>query len=246
MKIFLTDKTLSGILSALYFSFTENVIPDDVKEKDFASRSFTDEYITVEPFVSGENRVRSALIKYGGVRTVNAAKICLLSCEEKAAKFAFDFLYLTLLRRKCVIEDLSEKTVTDFLYAVNKVLTERHRFTGFIRFKETESGILYAPFTPDNDVTALLMPHFIRRLSYRPFVIHDLKRGVVGISDGRSYKTVKTDAVAAVNLSQDEKEWENLFKSYYKSVNIKERKNLKQQDNFMPRRYRKNLPETFE
>ena len=115
-----------------------------------------------------------------------------------------------------------------------------------MRFKETESGVLYAPYSPDNDITALLMPHFMKRLPYRPFVIHDLKRKTVGISDGRTFRMVKTDALAEITLSKDEKEYENLFKSYFKSITIKERKNLKQQDNFLPKRYRKHLPETYE
>lgn len=246
MTVFLTEKNLSGILSALYYAFTENVFPDDVKEIVSPLRSFTDEYITINSNSSGEKRVKDAIVKYGGKRSLSAVKVCLLSCEENAIKIAFEFLRLTLEKRKCEIENLSEKAVTDFLFTVKKVLFERHRFTGFIRFKETESGILYAPFSPDNDITALLMPHFIKRLSFRPFVIHDVKRNAVGISDGKSFKIVNTDAQATINLSKNEKTWENLFKSYYKSINIKERKNLKQQDNFLPRRYRKNMPETYE
>lgn len=246
MKVFLTEKNLSGVLSALYYSFTRNSFPDDVKEITLSERNFTDEYIVIEPDNSKSERVKNGVINYGGYRSLNAAKICLLSCEENAIKIAYEFLKLTLERRSCVIEDLSEKAVIDFLYAVNKVLYERHRFTGFIRFKETESGILYAPYSPDNDITALLMPHFIRRFPALPFVIHDLKRNVVGISDGKSFKIVKTERTAEISLSGSEKEWENLFRSYYKTVSIKERKNLKQQDNFLPRRYRKYMPETFE
>lgn len=246
MTVFLTENSLSGILATLYYAFTEKVFPDRIKNSDYPERSFTDTFITINAFPAGEERVKAAIIKYGGMRSLNATKLCLLSCEEDAKKRAFDFLRLTLEKKKCELENLSEKIVSDFLYTVNRVLFERHRFTGFIRFKETESGILYAPYSPDNNITEILMPHFISRLLYRPFVIHDVKRDIVGISDGKSFKIVKTDAPAYLSFSKDEKEWENLFKSYYKSVNIKERKNLKQQDNFLPRRYRKNLPETFE
>ena len=246
MIIFLTEKSLSGILSALYRAFTLNVFPDDVKEKSFPCRTLTDEYITINGDPNGEKRVKDAVLKYGGERSLSAVKVCLLSCDENALKYAFGFLKLTLNNKQCELENLSEKAVADFLYCTNKVLFERHRFTGFLRFKETENGILYAPYSPDNDITRLLMPHFISRLSLIPFVIHDLKRKTVGISDGKTFKMINTDAVADLRLSDDEKDCERLFRSYYNSVNIKERKNLKQQDNFLPRRYRKNMPETFE
>lgn len=246
MTVFLTEKTLSGVLSALFSAFTLKKFPDSVKETDYPLRTVEDEYITVKSDAAKSERVLKAVTEYGGERTVNAVKVCLYSCDENALKLCFDFLRLTLATRKCQIENLSEKAVTDFLFAVKRVLYEKHRFTGFLRFKETASGTLYAAYSPDNDITGLLMPHFTSRLSLRPFVIHDVKRNVIGISDGKTFRTVKTQVAANLYLSEEESAYAELFRTYFNAVNVKERKNLKQQDNFLPRRYRKFLPETYE
>ena len=186
----------------------------------------------------------NAILKYGGGETVNDLQVCLNACEETAFKTAFDYARLVLDRRHAVFTELADKRVSEFTFLVNKVRYERHRILGFIRFKETESGILYAPYSPDNDITEMVMPHFLQRLSGTPFAIHDVKRGKVCISDGKSFKVFFTEDGAELNLSEEEKEWESLWKRYYKSVNIKERKNKAQQNRCMPVRYRKFMSET--
>ena len=246
MTVFLTEKSLTGLCSSLFYAFTENVTPKQVFPLGTVTQNFTDRYIIIENDGEKAQRVLRALKKYGGESIINYIKICLLSCEDDALKIAFDYAFLTLYKRQNVSSDLADKRVSDFYYTIKKVMNEKHRFTGFIRFKETTSGILYAQYSPDNDITEILCPHFLSRLSKVPFIIHDVKRNIAGVSDGKRFKIMQTETEAILNLSKDEKQWEMLWKNYYKAVNIKERKNKKQQDNLMPVRYRKFLPETYE
>nr|MBO4517565.1 TIGR03915 family putative DNA repair protein [Clostridia bacterium] len=241
MTVFLTEKSFTGLCSALFYSFTERIIPDRVFELGKVPQNLTDSYITIENDDENAERVAKALKKYCKNETFNYIGVCLLSCEQNTLKTAFDFAHLILRERKNVIDRLDLQAVSDFLFTVKKVLFERHRFTGFIRFKETARGILYAPYSPDNDITELLCPHFVRRLSGVPFIIHDIKRNIAGVSDGRHFTIMKTENQAVLELSKDEKEWETLWQDYYKAANIKERKNRRQQNNFMPLRYRKFL-----
>lgn len=246
MTIFLTEKSADGIYSALFYAFTEKVAPDRVFELKGYSQNFTDRHIIIETDAAKNQRVKTALKKYGGEKTVEGIKLCLLSCDNEALTIAFNFCYKTLLERRDVSQMLAEKAVSDFLYTIKTVLCERHKFLGFIRFRETANGVLYAEYSPDNDITELLCPHFLSRLSLTPFIIHDLKRHKAGISNGKRFKIFTTQQGAVLTLSDDEKAWEKLWKNYYRAVNIKERKNKKQQDNLMPVRYRKFLPETYE
>lgn len=246
MTVFLIEKSLTGICSALFYAFTERITPDSVLSRDNFTQNFTDRYIKIKNDGEKARRVLRALIKYGEEHVSERIKICLLSCEDNAVKIAFDYAYLTLSQRRDVSNFLADKRVSDFDFTVKKVMSENHRLKGFIRFKETANGILYAPCSPDNDITELLCPHFVQRLSNVPFIIHDVKRNKAGVSDGKRFKIMTTETDAILNLSGDEKKWETLWKNYYRAVNIKERKNKKQQDNLMPVRYRKFLPETYE
>lgn len=246
MTVFLIEKSLTGICSALFYAFTERVTPDCVFTCGTITRNFTDRYIEIENDGEKARRVLRALNGYGEENISEHIKICLLSCDDNAAKAAFDYAHFILSERRDVSTFLADKRVSDFYYTIKKVMSENHRIKGFIRFKETANGILYAPYSPDNDITELLCPHFVSRLSRVPFIIHDVKRNKAGVSDGKRFKIMTTETDALLNLSKYECSWENLWKNYYKAVNIKERKNKKQQDNLMPVRYRKFLPETYE
>ena len=105
---------------------------------------------------------------------------------------------------------------------------------------------MYAEYSPDNNITNILAPHFLRRLGAIPFIIHDVKRGVVAISNGKSIKLTNTTLPVNFTSSAVEKEMNTLWRKYYQQINIEERQHLKQQASYFPRRYRKYCFETWE
>ncbi len=125
---------------------------------------------------------------------------------------------------------------------IRRVNTEIHRMHGFIRFLECESGALYAPCSPDNDIIDLLVPHFRGRFPEFPFLIHDVTRKKAAVYDGKNTFLAPLDR-AEIILSADEERWQSLWKEYYKDVNIPERERLKQMRGYMPARYWKFMPE---
>ena len=246
MKIFTIDNNIYGILSALYFSFTENIIPDLIEDVKTYQPRFDGVIINVPTTQSFSERVKTALFKYAGDDIIYHLKICLMCKENTALIYAFNYAYLILKYRTDVSEMLGEKAVSDFSYTVQKVLHERHVFTGLIRFRESLRGVLYARFSPDNDIVELLAPHFLKRLGKTPFIIHDISRNKLVMSDGNKLKTANTDIPANITPAEKENAVSNLWRKYFTSINIKERVNLRQQNNYFPRRYRKYCYETWE
>ena len=111
---------------------------------------------------------------------------------------------------------------------------------------ETKKGFYYACYEPDNDITELLVSHFTARLQ-SPFIIHDIKRNILALCDGKRYKILNGgDNGVTVFMSESEEIFLDLWQQYYKSINIEERKNLRQMRNYMPERYWKNLSEKRE
>lgn len=246
MKIFTIDNNVDGILSALFMSFTEKIIPDSVENALIFQPRLDAINIRITTNRENVERVKKALYTYAGSDIIYHLKICLMACDQNALTVAFNYAYLILKERKDVAEKLSEKAVSDFSFLVQKVLHERHIVSGFLRFTESQNGVLYARYSPDNDITALLAPHFLKRLGRNPFIIHDVKRNVIAISNGVSIKTEYTELLPSFTESQQEQYLQNLWKKYFRSVNIKERPHLSQQDSFFPRRYRKYCFETWE
>ena len=246
MKIFLIDNNIDGLLSALYLSFTEKIYPDDVVDK----KSFQPRLDALAMDIISDNnkvnRVKTALFKYGGDDIIAHLKVCLSSCAVGSIYIAFKYAYLTLKKRRDVSEELSEKVVSDFSFTVQKVLHERHIVSGFLRFKESAGGVMYTQYAPDNDITSILAPHFLIRLGSLPFIIHDVRRGKIAISDGRAIKIDYTDLPVNFSPAETETAINALWRRYYKEINIKERQNLRQQTSYFPHRYRKYCFETWE
>ena len=246
MKIFIIENNIDGLLSALYTSFTEKIIPDYVVDKKIYQPRLDCLSIDIATDFSHAERVKTALYKYGGDDVISHLKVSLLSCDKNATTIAFNYAYLMLKRRENVCNMLSEKAVSDFSFLIQKVLHERHIVLGFLRFEQSAKGIMYAKYVPDNDITELVAPHFLRRLGNIPFIIHDGKRNKIAISNGRSLDFRHTDLPSNFVPSENEKEFNALYRKYFQSINIKERKNTAQQDRYFPRRYRKYCFETYE
>ncbi len=141
-----------------------------------------------------------------------------------------------------VRDRLHEEDVIDAVECVNRVGLEIHRLHGFLRFLACESGALYGPISPDNDICDLLVPHFRARLKGYPFVIHDLKRKKAAVCDGEHTFSAPLER-ADVAVSADETAWQELWRTYYRAVNIPSRERLKQMRGYMPVRYWKHLTE---
>ena len=128
-----------------------------------------------------------------------------------------------------------------------KVNIEAERFRQFVRFKEIGPLSFYAKIEPDHNVLPLIIDHFTERFSDQNFIIHDIKRELALVYNKKSSFITylnKEESKSILSLSKDNT-FEDLFKVFYKSTTIKERINLKCRDNFMPRRYQKNLTELW-
>ncbi len=245
MTAFLFDGTKAGLLSCLFFAYYEKIYPD-VLTASPVQYAIDDYVYEIQSDEKKADRVLKCLIS-SKTRQINYYLDFALKSGEDI-KFTIIFKYLKKIIDNPQIDiskNYADADVLAFNDLTNRIKYETHRFKGFIRFAESKDGILYSHYEPDNDITELLMPHFTARLR-TPFVIHDTRRNILGLSDGMKYKIIQNDGRIDVYLSDDEGEFIKLWKAYYKSVNIESRENERQMRNYMPKRYWKNLPEKYE
>ncbi len=197
--------------------------------------------VCVESDFSLAKRVENKLLSFDR-ESRRDLDLLLRSGEETNEQIAFRYFRLLAAEKLPVKRRLADLDVFRAVELIRKISLEIHRFHGFIRFMETESGALYAPFSPDNDICDLLLPHFRTRLPRFPFVLHDVGRKKAAVYDGRA-SFVAPLKEATVVLSGREEEWQSLWKEYYASVNIPSRERLKQMRGYMPARYWKYLTE---
>ena len=239
MTIYITDGSPAAFFTAVFDAYSDDdcIITSDTQvQLSFDSRVVRTEYDEEKCA-----RVRRGIAKYDPLAE-REILIALRSCDPLKEQIAFSSIK-KLMQFNCAINKrLNMPEVIELNEIIYKVNGETHRLKGLLRFMESKDGALYAPYTPDNDITDLLMEHFTARFKNEKFVIHDLKRKIAGLYNGREC-IMGYAGEAEIYLSEYERAFENLWKKYYKSVTIKERPHEKQMKGSMPVRYWKFLPE---
>ena len=238
-NIYMTDGSREGFFTAVFDGWRDK--DAFIASSRAVQTALGDEFIPVPPDAEKAARVVRKL------RRIDNACLYEIDCvlrtpDADREQAAFSYIRLLMAEKKPVRGMLTRPEVRRVRELSDRVGQERHRLTGFLRFRETADGVYYAPCAPDNDVVGLLMPHFTARSKTFPFVIHDLSRGIAGLCNGREWKIVPA-ADAELVLSEEEEGFERLWKKYYAAVNIPSRRNVRQQKGYMPVRYWKFLPE---
>lgn len=238
MKIYITDGTLPCFYTAVFYAYPH---PSVITSDSNVQLSFDSEIINVVAEEEKSGRVRDKLISYDELAD-DEINLVLRCCDTLKEQTSFEYIKLLMRHKSAVRGMLSDPTVLEFTQMRNRVTGETHRMKGFLRFMETSQGMLYAPYSPDNDITELLAPHFAERMKTYKFVIHDLKRKKAALYNGEEW-IMSPAGEAEVYLSEYERSFETLWKKYYRSVNIADRPHDKQMKGYMPVRYWKFLPE---
>jgi probable DNA metabolism protein len=117
-----------------------------------------------------------------------------------------------------------------------------HKMKGFTRFIELENGFLYAKLENEFNIVPFLAKHFITRFNNQDFVIHDTLRQISFIKD-KNNTSIQNIVDVQLEYSQNEQQFQKLWQTFFDSVTIKERKNLKLQRQMVPIKYRKDMTE---
>lgn len=244
MTKYVFDGTHDGFFTCVFEAFLTKNFPSDISD-GAAQCEIGDIPVYVKTDKTKAERVVAGIKKSATKTAYRDIKFAMHSGKENKYFTCFSYaVYVIKNKTVDVSRNFSENYVlrfNDLIYAISQ---EIHRFKGFIRFAESDGNFLYAHYSPDNDITAYLMPHFKSRLKNYPFVIHDTARNILGMYNGKDVATVYAgNKTVSVFLSENENYFSELWKTYYNNVCIEERKNERLMKQFMPVRYWKNLPE---
>lgn len=242
MTAYRFDGSFDGLLCCIFRSFSEKETPFAVFSSDFQP-SFDTVIKDVATEPGKAERVKKGIIKCGSISLLSTFSYAMRSGDGLKETVIFNAIRKCIENKKDMLSDYADYDMLAFYDLTKRISFETHRFKGFLRFEECLGGGYYAHFEPDNDVCDLLAPHFKKRFPSQKFIIHDVKRNKFVLYDGERSFVFCGKSPLTLFLSAEEKDFQSLWKTYYDSVNIKERYHPKQQDNYLPRRYRKNMTE---
>lgn len=238
MHIYRFPATRVGFYTAVFDAYADKEAFLSCSDRQF---SLEDTERAVTPDEEKTLRVKRKLKQYDK-DSLHDIDYILRSDGKDKENAAFRYIRCICRAKGAVRERFADPDVFKAQQYRHKVAWEMDKMYGFLRFVETESGVLYAPYEPDCDLTELIVWHFIARFHGERFVIHDKKRKKAAVYNGKDCIVTEFHD-PDLYLSANEKDFESLWKTYYDAVNIQSRPHEKQMKGAMPVRYWKYLPE---
>ena len=236
---YIYDGTWEELLKVISWLFKEKRKPFQIIEETQYENN-----LLSPPFKPVINIKTLTLKKYISKEVLKISYYVFLSNEKDKELIIYYFLLNSLKYQKNVLYMRNLKCVNTALTISKRVSREAHKWKGFLRFKEMQNHIFYAEFTADNNILGILANHFKKRLTKERWIIKDEKRDILCLYDQKNCYFLEGKEIE-LDLKQniEEKNMEELWKFFFKTIAIKERVNKKCQQNFMPKKYWKNILE---
>ena len=188
MKTLIYDATIEGFLTSIFYCYEKDEFLSRVSSTATFQNNLLDEFIEISTDKIKAKRVKQGIIKKVGINLFNEINTVFCSDDQNKDNVLFDYLKLIFAFGAKTRLMLNNESVIAYNDLLKKVTYERHRMIGFLRFEETLDGVMYAKYSPDNNITHLLLGHFSSRFSTQNFIIHDTKRNILGVYSSMANK----------------------------------------------------------
>lgn len=249
MIIYLCEDSLEGVFTAIYRAYEEKRDHTDTVLSLTEEPLLFAEYVKVEPDLERTRKVMNTLRRRFGEDDYLALCQALASEDPDKAQAVYRTV-VDGLRRSIRPGHLLDNLADDYVHKAFSLSRgtgrEISHLEGFVRFQELENKVLYAVIGPRNNVLTFLMPHFADRLPLENFVIFDDRRNLFGIHpSGRQWYLLREEeAVSPVlKLSEEERQYQELFRQFCRTIAIRERRNLELQKSMLPLRFQEYMME---
>ena len=253
MVQFIYDGSYHGLFTAI-FDVYERKCKDAViiKRESLEALVFSDNIEVDTDHVKAE-RVLKGLRKKVSQECFTNIYRCYLSELKGIENTILQFVQYAFESKVNIEDNFGNAAVLDIAQTARKVGREKHRFEAFVRFESIGPRFFYAPIDPDYNVLPLIVPHFKRRYADQDWIIYDTKRKY-GVHYNQQTEQVSEAVIdftidatdltpTGILFDPDEKLYQDLWKNYFRSVNIPVRKNTKLHLRHVPKRYWKYLVE---
>ena len=254
MTIYTFDGTMNGLLSAVFDAFYLKEQPEQLLTEGEALPLFCERTYTVVTSEEKAQRVWTGLEKQLTREAIKLISVSWLS-ELKELNTPLFHYVCKVFRQGDISHNFADPDVLTVTNIARRVLHEQLRMKQFIRFQKAKDGTYLAVVSPDHNVLPIIIAHFQDRFNDQPWLIYDAHRHYGYYYDGGTITHVTFEDEAAIPfdlsngkldasvLSNDDQLLQNLWRTYFKAICIRERMNPRKQRQDMPRRYWKYMTE---
>lgn len=242
---YIYDGTFEGWLSAVFEAYARKSAEAEILSA-YVQPEWGREYREVATDAEKASRVTRGIRSRMGTEVYHTIWTAFLSDAEDVGTVLYRYVRFGFE----VGTSLTRRMTDPRVLAVNKLASLVTREAGhllqFVRFAQTITGVYYAEISPQYAVLPILMPHFSHRMGTQAFVIYDNVHRCSGLSDGKRWVLTSVDGVQTPDLSESERAYRKLWKTFYDTVAVKERVNPALRQRLMPKKFWKNMVEMTE
>ena len=244
MIIFRYDKTFEGLLTCLFEAYSLKLFPETLLNETETLPLFYDRLIEIATDEMKSNRVWEGLRKKLSVSALRELEICWLSELPEIDTVLFRYMRKAIDSPQCIEVNFGDADVLYLSQVWKKVMHERLMLTQFARFRKAADDTYLAVFEPIYNALPLAVAHFTDRFSDQRWILYDLRRDYGFYYDLHTVQEIILHGMPQeIPLHADEQQFQRLWKTYFKSISIKERVNPRLHRQHMPVRFWKYLTE---
>ncbi len=269
MLVYIFDRTMDGLLTAVFDAYALHQQPEELVGEGDILPMFCDQEHRVETADDKAGRVWRGLEKKMSKEALRMLTVAWLSESKELYTPMFHYIYKVFQGTN--ERDFSDPDILYVTNTARRVAHEQLRMKQFLRFQKAKDGTYLGVVSPDNNVLPLVIDHFQDRFNDQPFLIFDarrkygyyytpaadahhdapvpkgeVRRGLLRITfeDESSLPFSLEDGRLRDDLlSENDQLFQDLWRTYFKAICIRERMNPRKQLNDMPRRYWKYMTE---
>ena len=254
MTVYMFDGTMDGLLTAVFDAYALHEQPEQLLKTGDALPLFCERTYLVTTDEEKARRVWVGLEKQLSREAMKLISVSWLSELPELPTPLFRYV-CKVFRQGDISRNFADPDVLTVTNIARRVLHEQLRMKQFIRFQKAKDGTYLAVVSPDHNVLPLITDHFCDRFNDQSWLIYDAKRHYgFYYNDCKVIRiTFEDEASVPFNLtngkldeevlSGDDQLLQNLWRTYFKAICIKERMNPRKQLQDMPRRYWKYMTE---
>lgn len=240
MKIFICDPNWEALMTAVYEASNSGVGHRNLKIAFEADDQYSifDEYVNVETDSEKAQKVMDAVIRRISASFYERIAFASMSYEADTADIIYKVILLGFLKGPDALLMVQYREVMRFLEIEKRVSSEAHHFREFIRFHETKGHYYVAHIEPKSRVVPALALNFADRMPSENWMIVDdiHSEAVVHPKNEQYYFRIlnKDELELLCETEKENDEFTDLWKVFFDTIAIKERKNPRCQNTLFP------------
>ena len=242
---YLYDNTFDGLLTCFYeHVYTEKADSILPLQKDV--QLSLGRQTQVQTDLTKSEKVAKAIEKKISPAALRRAYNAWLTAEDGKEMDVLRYVFLGFKLGREVDRLHGSETVRRIDLLNHKVSWEADRILGILRFSVIQSPqgeVLYASLAPNCDLIQTIMPHFLNRFREEPFIIHDVGREKAAFASEGSWVMRSLSKDFSPLYTKDEQQYQELWRGYFRTAAIDQRRNPALQKQFIPTRYWQYLTE---